>query len=180
MGPAHRRGARRFFSVEKLIAEYPRQLEYDLRAHCGVRLKDLWRDGGDLTYREVSVLFDGLPGECLTKTAIRDNLTDEQLADMAKQPRTGHGPWSHLELLTAAQIDVLRSLLYVTVVAKGGKADQPEPWPRPGVAAKKRRQIGAGQLAHLRRLAAEHEERYGDTSGRSIVLPFAPRDIGTG
>ncbi len=179
MGPGDRRGDRRFFSVERLIADYPKQLEYDLRVHCRLDLRDLWRDGGgasNMTHRLVAVLFDGLPGECLTKTAIRDKLTDEELAELAKKDRQGHGPWSRTNLQLAEIRD------YLAILARGMRVTGDfQPVPRPGVAAKKKRRIGPAQLEHLRRLAAEHEAQYGDTSGRGLVLPFAPRsDSGTG
>lgn len=155
MGPAHRRGVGRFFSVEKLIAEYPRQLEYDLRAHCGVRLKDLWRDGGDLTYREVSVLFDGLPGECLTKTAIRDKLTDEQLADLARK-RDGHGQWSHTDLRLAAIEDLLG------IIARGQRiVDDFKPVDRPGISRGRRRGGNPIVAAAVRAIAEEHARLHG-------------------
>lgn len=148
-------------------------MEADFRRHYGVDLRDLYRDGGGasaLTYRAAAVLVDGLPGESLTKTAIRDAIPDARLAELAKQPRQGHGQWSHVELRLAAIEDLLG------VLARGQRiVGDWSPVPRPGIPGKQRKRIGSDQLAHLRRLAAEHEQLHGDTSGRGIVLPFAPR-----
>ena len=123
-------------------------------------LRDLWRPGGGrsgLTWRLVKVLIDGLPPESLTKTATRDSLTPDELADLASTPSTGHGPWSHLETIAAAQYDVLQQIQYVLTVVHGGKPDTPKPWPRPGVGMKRR--LPPAARTYLDDLAAQHEQR---------------------
>lgn len=47
----------------KLIDEHGQAVLYDLRAHCGIDLRDLWRDGSDLTPRYVLWLVGQLPPE---------------------------------------------------------------------------------------------------------------------
>lgn len=145
-----------------LIEQYGRQVEGDLWLYYQRDLRDLWQPRGGptgLTWRLLDVLFDRLPGESATKTAIRDDMPDEQLAAAAKQPRKGHGPWSHSDLLTADVIDLLKWLIFATYAAQGGKPDRPKPYPRPGVAGKRR--IGPGQLAYLQRMRDEHARLHG-------------------
>ena len=116
----------------------------------------------------LSAFIDGLPGESLTKTAIRDAIPDEQLAELADRDRQGHGPWSHEALLSAAALDVLRTILYVLIVSKGGKSKPPEPYPRPGVVAKRRRLTPEGR-AYLMRLRSEHARVHGyDIDGEAV------------
>lgn len=105
-----------------------------------------------------------LPGESAYKTAVRDSLPDEQLAELAKHGEPGHGPWSRTDLRLAAIEDLL------AVLARGMRIQGDwKPVPRPGIAAARRRRIGAAQLAYLQRLRDRHEEQYGDTSGRNII-----------
>jgi hypothetical protein len=119
----------------------------------------LWRPRGGtsrLTHRLLGVLYDELPGESATKTAQRDQIPDDQLAQLARLRREGHGPWSHGELLSAAQIDVLRSILHVLIVSNGGKSNAPDPWPRPGVVGKRRRALSREGFDYLMKLREEH------------------------
>jgi hypothetical protein len=113
-----------------------------------VDLRDLWRPGGGtsrLTYRQVGSWIARLPGESQYKTAVRESLSDEQLAELSKRPREGHGPWSQSELLLAHIGDVIRVQTYILQAINTDKAHRsklraPEPYPRPGVAAKKAQQ----------------------------------------
>jgi hypothetical protein len=165
VGFENRAGAGGSARGEATLLTYSPQIEADLQHHYRIDLRDLWRpDGGPsrLTHRRLMVLIDHLPGESAFKTAVRDQLTDEQLAELAKRPRDKHGPWSHMALLTAAELDELRMLRRDIVAVLGGKpAGKFEPVPRPGVAAGRRR-LGAAQLAHLQRLRAEHDALHGD------------------
>lgn len=85
-----------------------------------------------MTHRLLLMFVDGLPPESLTRTAQRNEYSDEQLAQLAKQ-QTGHGPWSHHDNLLVDLIDELRWNTYATSAAAGGKPEQPKPYPRPGV-----------------------------------------------
>jgi len=119
------------------------------------------------------VLLDNLPGESAYKTAVRDDLTDEQLTAVGGQPRRGHGPWSNTDLLLASAIDHLKWVIYAVYAAQGGKPKQPQPTPRPGVAPK-RRALSAEGSAYLRRLREEHARIHGydpDDTGLPKTLP---------
>lgn len=159
--------------VADLIRRYPRQVEGDLWFHYqGLDLRDLWRPSGGprrLTWRLLDVLIERLPGESATKTAIRDDMADEQIAEITATPQRGHGPWSHSDLLAADIIDLLKWVIYAIYAAQGGKPDRPKPYPRPGVGKVKPRRIGAPQMAYLQRLRTQHEALHGDTSGRNII-----------
>ncbi len=86
-----------------------------------------------MTYRLlVDVFVAGLPPESLTRTAQRNEYSDEQLAQMGKQ-QTGHGPFSHLELLVTHLIDEVAWNTYAVSAVNGGKPKEPKPYPRPGV-----------------------------------------------
>lgn len=110
------------------------------------------------------MLIDHLPGESAYKTAVRDALPDEQLAELAKYAEPGRGPWSRTDLRLAAIEDLLSVLAHGMQIKGDWK-----PVPRPGIAAPKRRRLAAPQLAYLQRLRDQHEQRYGDTSGRNII-----------
>jgi hypothetical protein len=117
-----------------------------------------------MTWRLVKNLVDQLPPESATKTAARDSLTDEQLADLldAEKP-SGHGQWSHIGLLIAAVFDVLQQIRHVLIVANGGTSDIPKQLPRPGVERPRRRITTAGR-EHLAQMAADHEKRRREAS----------------
>ena len=116
-------------------------------------------DGGAsrLTWRLLHDLIVGLPGESLTKTAMRDGLSEEELAALASQPHKGHGPWSRVDLRLAAIEDAQRQQTAVMIWLAGnrkGDPKMPEPVTRPGVTGRRRgRQLSAADkeyLAHLR------------------------------
>jgi hypothetical protein len=140
-----------------LIEQHGEAVEADL-AFRGIDLRDLWR--GDLTWRRLAVLVAALPPESATKAAARDALSPAQLA--ALPTRSGHGPWSHTELLLAAIVDRLSMLLW----QNGGKASapRPEPIPRPGVESNHQRTLSTAAVTYLadrreRRRAALAAER---------------------
>lgn len=74
-----------------------------------------------------------LPSESATRTAQRNEYSDEHLAQLGKE-QLGHGPWSQLELLVAHLVDEVAWNTYATVASAGGKPKEPKPYPRPGVA----------------------------------------------
>lgn len=73
---------------------------------------------------------------------------------MAAAPMRGHGEWSHLEMLTAAVVDLLAEIAWLN---SDGKTDRPKPIPRPGVA----KVVGINEAgrAYLERLRAGHGAR---------------------
>jgi hypothetical protein len=100
----------------------------------GLDLGDLFRPGGRLSWRRLGVVVGHLPPESATKTALRDELADGDLAALVGAPRHGHGPWSHVELLLAGVWDSVERLIYVQYQRAGAKnVKAPEPLPRPGV-----------------------------------------------
>ncbi|MEU5772736.1 hypothetical protein ABZ819_05445 [Streptomyces venezuelae] len=74
-------------------------------------------------------------------TALRNQLSDEELAEQAEKGEPERGRWSQLEQLTASVLDAVRRLEYVTVCAntekKSDRPDPPEPTSRPGAKAPK-------------------------------------------
>lgn len=71
-------------------------------------------------------------------TALRNELSDEELAVQADKGEPEKGRWSQQEQLLAAIADGVRNLGYITVLAnsgKGRKPTPPEPIRRPGAKA---------------------------------------------
>lgn len=166
MGPQTRHLPGGIVRIHAVLDAYEREIEFDLRAHCnGIDLRDLWRRGGGaskMTYRLLGVLIDGLPGHSAYKTAVRDSLSDEQLAELAKEPRDRHGVWSHTDLLIAALVDRIELLRRDVVAVNGGKVKgEFEPIPRPGVATRRRKALSAEGHAYLRRIREEHARANG-------------------
>jgi hypothetical protein len=120
--------------------------------HCGIDLRDLFRPGGGtshLTWRRLDVLLDALPGDGAYKTALRDSLDDDELAELSTRPRDGYGRWSHTDLLLADVIDRLGHLGY----ALRAYSKVPAPYSRPGV---RRRKLSRKGLAYLQSLVDNH------------------------
>jgi hypothetical protein len=109
-----------------------------------------------LTWRRLDVLLDALPGEGQYKTAVRDDLDEDTLRDLIDQPRSGHGKWSHTDLLLADIIDRLGHLGYGLKVYE----KVPEPYNRPGIFKRKYRR-DPRVVAQLRAIAEEHARLHG-------------------
>lgn len=131
-----------------VVERWPDQLESDLAAHCGGQdLRHLWLTGhgpSRLTWRRLGVFYDGLPGHSLTKTAQANDLGDAKLAELAKQQRDGHAPWSHTDMLLADLIDSVNIVTFVLRQAHSDPKKQksikpPEPVHRPGLVRKRGR-----------------------------------------
>lgn len=110
--------------------------------------------------------MDHLPPESATHTAVRDEMTPDDLRAARGRDTGKHGPWSHAELIQAEQVDTLRRLLHVVVTGFGGKSDTPTPWPRPGIDRPTVATSGRGGTvdgaAYIARLRAEHRAMHGD------------------
>lgn len=118
-----------------------------------------------LTHRRLAALIEQLPGESAYKTAVRDSLSDEDLAELARKPRDKHGPWSHEALLLAAAIDRIELLRRDLVAVNGAKPSSDfEPVPRPGIRRPRRRAANPAAAAYIRRLAQQHAELHGYAS----------------
>lgn len=110
-----------------------------------------------MTSRRLRVLIQGLPSDSATLTALRNELSDEELDRQADQGEPEKGRWSQADLLLASAVDALRRVEYVLICAnsdgKSRNPPPPEPVARPG--AKPRRtkptltEAGASKLFEL-------------------------------
>lgn len=60
-------------------------------------------------------------------TALRNGLDEDELAEHADKGEPERGRWSQLEQLTAAVLDGIRRLEYLTICANVEAKDRPEP-----------------------------------------------------
>lgn len=109
-----------------------------------------------MTWRQLDVILDGLPGDSLYKTALMNSFGDEKLAEMAGESPSGHGRWSHTDLLLAHLIDLVGVFAY----GKGVFEKAPEPYRRPGILPRRRKRNPA-ITAEIERIAREHAELHG-------------------
>ncbi|MFD3568435.1 hypothetical protein [Streptomyces sp. NPDC058667] len=86
-------------------------------------------------------MIQHLPPESSTMTALRNNLSDEELAAQADEGEPEKGRWSQDQQLMAASYDVLRRIEHVLICVNTEKKTawpaRPEPMRRPGAAPKK-------------------------------------------
>ena len=77
-------------------------------------------------------------------TALRNDLSDEELAAQAEQGQPELGRWSQLEQLVASLLDATRRVEYVLICAnvekKRQRPEPPEPTRRPGAKPKRAKQ----------------------------------------
>lgn len=89
-----------------------------------------------MSARRLRVLIQRLPPESATWTALRNAMSDEELAEQAEKGEPEKGRWSQLEQLMAANLDATRRVEYVLICAntesKSKRPDPPEPTRRPG------------------------------------------------
>ncbi|HUR05393.1 MAG TPA: hypothetical protein VM347_22825 [Nonomuraea sp.] len=89
-----------------------------------------------MTARRLRVLIQRLPPESATMTAIRNAMTDEELAEQADKGEPEKAPWSQLEQLVAVVADRVAGLAYAYTAANTEKGKKkptvPEPIRRPG------------------------------------------------
>jgi hypothetical protein len=89
-----------------------------------------------MSWRRLRVLIQHLPPESHTMTALRNSLSDEELAEQADKGDPGKGRWSQLEQLVALLADRIARVEYVLICAntekKRDRPDPPEPITRPG------------------------------------------------
>lgn len=165
-----------------VLDRWPDQLEADLNRHCdGQDLRDLWARGhgrSRLTWRRLGVLFDGLPGESLTKTAWANDVGEARLAELAKKPPSGFAPMSRTDLTIADLIDAVNYNTYVLQCAntpkeKAKQVPKPEPYPRPGVVRKRGRFRQASPEAQ-KLLAYMRENRGAMPAGEWKDVPHLP------
>lgn len=82
------------------------------------------------------MLIDHLPPESHTKTALRNGITPEQMAEATGEHRPDLAPWSGVEMLLASVLDAVRHNTAATIAAAGGTPAEFEPTPRPGIPPK--------------------------------------------
>jgi hypothetical protein len=89
-----------------------------------------------MSWRRLRVLIEHLPPESATWTALRNGMSDEELAHQAEKGEPEKGRWSQLEQLLAVVADRVADLAYLYASAnttpKGTKPTQPTPIRRPG------------------------------------------------
>ena len=91
------------------------------------------------------------------KTAVRDDIDDETLAELARKPRKGHGRWSHTDLLLADLIDRVGVVCY----ALRAYEKPPDPYRRPGTTKPGRRKADPTTMSTIRAIAEEHARLHG-------------------
>ncbi|WP_240503042.1 hypothetical protein [Streptomyces prasinopilosus] len=98
---------------------------------------------GRRSWRWLRVLIEHLPPESHTMTALRNELTPEQLSAQADTGEPEKGRWSQQEQLTAALYDAVRRLEWVLICVntekKSKRPDPPEPLRRPGAGPRKKK-----------------------------------------
>ncbi|MEV7250765.1 hypothetical protein [Streptomyces cyaneofuscatus] len=88
------------------------------------------------------IWIEQLPPESATKTAMRNAVPDDVMAQASADYRPDLAAWSRLEILLVELKDEIRLSRAVAIAAAGGTAPEFTPTPRPGVpptsAAKRR------------------------------------------
>lgn len=103
------------------------------------------------------MLIQYLPPESATWTALRNAMSEEELAAQADKGDPEKGRWSQLEHLMAANLDAIRRVEYVLICAntekRSQRPDPPEPTARPGARPRKPKpkltEAGANTLFQL-------------------------------
>lgn len=89
------------------------------------------------------MLIEHLPPESHTMTALRNDITPEQLAAQADKGEPEKAPWSQQEQLLAAAVDAIRrlewTLICLNIDKKSKRPDPPEPMRRPGAGPVKKK-----------------------------------------
>lgn len=96
-----------------------------------------------MTWRRLRVLIQHLPPESHTMTALRNSMSDEELAEQSEQGEPERGRWSQTEQLLALMADRIARLEYVLICVNTEKKSQrpeaPEPIRRPGAKPPKKK-----------------------------------------
>jgi hypothetical protein len=92
-----------------------------------------------MSWRRLRVLIQHLPPESATWTALRNSMSEEELAEQAEKAEPEKGRWSQAEQLLATIADRIALLQYAYVSAhiesKAKLPARPEPVRRPGAKA---------------------------------------------
>jgi hypothetical protein len=139
--------------LSALLEEYGEAIEYDLLT-IGIDIKGLWT--GALSWRRLGVLIDHLPAESAMKTALRESLSEDELIELGKVPKTGHGTWSRDSYLLASIKDELSILRFVTLRIAGNEADTPDLYERPGIKRKVTAAVNPAAHEYLQGIRSQH------------------------
>ena len=94
-----------------------------------------------MSWRRLRILIQHLPPESATWTALRNAMSDEELAAQAGKGEPEKGRWSQLEQLVALVADRLARVEWVlwcvNIEQKSKRPDPPEPIRRPGAKPRK-------------------------------------------
>jgi len=82
------------------------------------------------------VLFEHLPPESATKTAVRGSIPLSDLERVTEEGRPDLAPWSSAETLLAGVKDEVRLLRFTLLSVNGNKPPEFTPTPRPGIPPK--------------------------------------------
>jgi hypothetical protein len=168
-----------------ILDRWPDELESDLVAHCnGQDLRHLWQPShgpSQLTWRRLGVLYNGLPGQSLTKTAEANDLGETKMAELAKQPRRGFSPMSRTDMVIADLIDAVNHNTFILQLAntpqeKRSQVRRPEPYPRPGVS--RRKSLGSPfrqATPEARRVVAHMRANNGALPGTWVNVAALPK-----
>lgn len=89
-----------------------------------------------MTWRQLRVLIQHLPPESATMTALRNDLTDEEMVEQAESGEPEKARWSQAEQLLALVADRLAHFEHAYICAhvdsKAKQPTPPEPIRRPG------------------------------------------------
>lgn len=92
-----------------------------------------------MSIRRLRVLIDHLPPESATKTALRNEITPEQLEAASANYQPDKAQWSMVEILLAGIKDEITLARNVSIAAAGGKPPDFNPTPRPGISTSARK-----------------------------------------
>ncbi|WP_075737545.1 hypothetical protein [Streptomyces acidiscabies] len=94
-----------------------------------------------MSWRRLRVLIEHLPAESATWTALRNELSPEELATQAEEGEPEKGRWSQEEQLLATVVDAVRRVEWVlwsvNIEQQSQRPDPPEPMRRPGAGPRK-------------------------------------------
>jgi hypothetical protein len=94
-----------------------------------------------MTWRQLRVLIQHLPPESSTMTALRNELSDEELTEQAEKGEPEKGRWSQMEQLMASVLDAIRRFEHVYICShvehKRDLPEPPTPMRRPGAKPRK-------------------------------------------
>lgn len=88
---------------------------------------------GTVSLRTMRIWIEHLPQESATKTAMRNSIPDDVMAQASDNYRPDKGQWSRLETLVAELKDEVIRGRNATIAVAGGTPPDFAPTPRPGI-----------------------------------------------